>query len=146
MSRRTSIVKSVAEMLKVIDGSNGYNTNLFNNSFDKLKFWDEVSDFPCIYVTAGPETRQYLPGAFTWGLVNINIKVYTKGEDAQLLLEELLEDVENVVDSKTGQLVYDSTNNFSTTELSITSITTDEGLLNPFGVGEITLLVRYQVM
>ena len=36
MSRRNSIVIALAEKLKIIDGSAGYKTNLFNNSFPKL--------------------------------------------------------------------------------------------------------------
>lgn len=146
MSRRTSIVKALAEHLKVIDGTGSYKSNINNNSFAKLKFWDEVNDFPCIYVTAGPETREYLPAAFAWGFLNVSLKVYTKGEDAIQLLEDLLEDIENVIDGLKGVLVYDTTNNYDTAEISITSIVTDEGLLNPYGVGEVNLLIRYQVM
>jgi hypothetical protein len=146
MSRRASIVKAVVEAFKVIDGTGSYNTNLFDNVYDKLKFWDEVNDFPCVYVVAGSETREYMPGGFAWGFLNICIKAYTKGEDAQQLLEGLLEDLELVIDNARGVIVYDTTNNYSTSELSITQIVTDEGLLNPYGVGEINLLVRYQVM
>lgn len=146
MSRRTSIVKALAEHLKVIDGTGSYKSNINNNSFAKLKFWDEVNDFPCIYVTAGQETREYLPAAFAWGFLNVSLKVYTKGEDAIQLLEDLLEDIENVIDGLKGVLVYDTTNNYDTAEISITSIVTDEGLLNPYGVGEVNLLIRYQVM
>jgi len=146
MSRRTSIVNAFAEKFKVIDGTGSYKTNIFNNSFPKLKFWDEISDFPAIYVVAGLETREYMPAAFAWGFLNISLKVYTKGEDSQQLLENLLEDIENVVDGLRGALIYDTTLNYSTVELSITSITTDEGLLSPYGVGEINILVRYQVM
>lgn len=146
MSRRTSIVNAFAEKFKVIDGTGSYKTNIFNNSFAKLKFWDEISDFPAIYVIAGSETREYLPSAFAWGFLNIALKIYTKGEDSQQLLENLLEDIESVVDGLRGVLIYDSTSNYSTSEISITSITTDEGLLAPWSVGEINLLVRYQVM
>lgn len=146
MSRRASIVSSIADRLKVIDGTGTYNTNLYNNVFDKLKFWDEVNDFPCIYVVAGTETRQYLPAEFAWGFLNVCLKVYTKGENAQQLLEDLLEDIERVIDAARGVIVYDTTNNYSTSELSITSIVTDEGLLNPYGVGEVNILVRYQIM
>jgi hypothetical protein len=146
MSRRSSIVSTLAEKFKVIDGTGSYKTNLFNNSFDKLKFWDETSDFPSIYVVAGSETREYLPAGFAWGFLNISLKVYTRGELALHLLENLLEDIENVIDGCKGILVYDTVNNYQTSELSITSIVTDEGLLNPYGVGEVNLLVRYQVM
>jgi hypothetical protein len=146
MSRRTSIVKALAEELKVIDGTGSFKSNLNNNSYSKLKFWDEVSDFPCVYVTAGTESREYMPAAFAWGFLNVSLKVYTKGEDAIQLLEDVLEDIEKVIDGFNGVLVYDATNNYSTAEISITSIVTDEGLLNPYGVGEVNLLIRYQVM
>lgn len=146
MSRRTSIVKAFATKFKEINGTSPYTVNLFNNSFPKLKFWDEVNDFPAIYVTAGTETREYHPAEFTWGFLNICIKLYCKGESSEEELENLLEDVEKLVDGLDGRLVYDSSNSFETSELNITSITTDEGLLKPYAVGEINLLVRYQIM
>lgn len=144
MSRRTSIVKQLAEEFKVIDGTGTFKTNINNNSFSKLRFWDEVSDFPCIYVTPGPETREYLPAGFIWGFLNVSIKAYTKGEEAQQLLEDLIEDIETVIINLNNVIIYDSVNNYGTSEISITSIVTDEGLLNPYGVGEVNLLIRYE--
>ena len=146
MSRRTSIVKAVSEKLKVIDGTGSYKTNLFSNSYAKLKFWDEVNDFPAVYTVAGGETREYHPAGFSWGFLNLSLKVYTKGEESQTQLEELLEDIESILDSTLGVIVYDTTNNYGTSEISITSITTDEGLLAPYSVGEMNLLIRYQIM
>ena len=145
MSRRNSIVKSLAEKLKLIDGNQPYTTNLFNNAYPYLKFWDEVKDFPAIYATAGSETRDYLPADFTWAYLNIALKIYCKGEDSQQLLENLLEDVEQVIHDN-RQLTYDTINNYQTTEILITSIVTDEGLLQPYAVGEINLQVRYALM
>lgn len=146
MSRRTSIVKAVSEKLKVIDGTGSYKTNLFSNSYAKLKFWDEVNDFPAVYTVAGGETREYHPAGFAWGFLNLSLKVYTKGEESQTQLEELLEDIESILDSTLGVIVYDTINNYGTSEISITSITTDEGLLAPYAVGEMNLLIRYQIM
>ena len=145
MSRRTSIVKALAEKLKIIDGTAPYKTNLFSNAYPNLKFWDEVNDFPAVYITAGSEQRDYLPGNFTWGMLNLALKVYCKGEDSQQLLENLLEDIENVID-KNRVLVYDTENLYETTEILIASIVTDEGLLQPYAVGEINLQVRYALM
>lgn len=142
MSRRTSIVKALAEKFKEINGSGAYKTNLFNNAYPKLKFWDEVHDFPAVYVTPGSESREYLPADFTWGFLGVSVKVYCKGEDSQQLLENLLEDLELVIDNN-RELLYDTVNNFETTEILISSITTDEGLLAPYAVGEINLQVRY---
>ena len=146
MTRRISIVKALAEKFKIIDGTGSYKTNLFDNSYPKLKFWDEVQDFPCVYLTAGTEIREYMPADFTWGFLSISVKVYVRSEsEAQQQLEDLLDDLEKVIHDN-RVLVYDTTNNFSTTEILIQSITTDEGLLAPYGVGEINLQVRYALV
>jgi hypothetical protein len=141
MSRRTSIVKALAERFKSIDGNSPYKTNLFSNSFAKLKFWDEVSDFPAVFVTPGSEQREYLPGDFTWGYLGVCVKVYVRSEEeAQEQLETLLEDLETCIDANR---VLSYSDNLETTEILVTSITTDEGLLAPYAVGEINLQVRY---
>ena len=143
MSKRTHILKALAEKFKLIDGTGIYKTNISNNSYPKLKFWDEVQDFPCIYLTPGTETREYHPSGFTWGYLLICVKCYVKSEDqTQENLELLLEDIEHCVDAN-RVLVYDQDNNLETTEILVQSITTDEGLLTPYGVGEIYLQVRY---
>lgn len=145
MSRRTSIIKALATKLKTINGQAPYKVNLFNNVYPVLKFWDEVEDFPAIYLSPGSEQREYLPGDFAWGYLGVSLKVYCHGEDSQDQLEKVLEDVERCVDAN-RVLVYDTTSNYETTEILIQSITTDEGLLAPYAVGEINLQVRYAIM
>ncbi len=142
MSRRSSIINAlVAKLSQTLDGVAPYETNLNNNCFAKLKFWDEVNDFPSIFITPGSETREYMPASFTWAYLALSVKIYVRGEEPQTELEALLEDVERCVDAN-RVLVYDETGS-ETTEILITSITTDEGLLAPYGVGEINLQVRY---
>ena len=145
MSRRTSIIKALVEKVKLINGQAPYQINLFQNAYPKLKFWDEVNDFPAVYCTPGSEQREYHPGDFTWGFLGVSLKVYCKGENAQEQLEQLLEDLEKCIDAN-RVLVYDSTKAYETTEILIQSITTDEGLLAPYAVGEINLQVRYAIM
>lgn len=139
-TKRTSIVTALAEKFKLINGIAPYQTNLFDNAHAKLKFWDEVQQFPAVFVTPGSEQRDYLPGDFTWGYLNVCVKAYVRGEEPQTELEQLLEDLETVVDLN-RVLEYNSGK--FTTEILVTSITTDEGLLAPYGVGEINLQVRY---
>lgn len=143
---RTSIIKALAEKLKVINGEIPYKTNLSNNSYPFLKFWDEISDLPSVYMSAGSETREYLPGAFVWGFLGISLKLYVKGEDPAQKLEDLLTDVEKVIDAN-RTLVYDvDTPGAQTVEILINSIVTDEGLLEPYGVGEVNITVQYPVL
>jgi hypothetical protein len=145
MSARASITSALVNVLKDIDGTGTYQTNVYGNVESKLKFWDELNDFPHICVVPGSESREYLPGDFKWGYLNISLKLYTKDENPLEQLEKLLEDVENVVDSN-RELTYDVDTGHRTTEILVTSIVTDEGLLAPYGVGEINLQVRYQVL
>jgi hypothetical protein len=145
MSKRVSIIKALTEKLSLIDGQAPYKTNISNNAYAKLKFWDEIQDFPAIYLTPGSETRDYLIGNFVWGFLGVSVKVYCRGDEAQQQLEELLEDVETCVDAN-RVLVYGTSAGQETTEILIQSITTDEGLLAPYAVGEINLQVRYAIM
>lgn len=146
MTKRISIVTALAEKFKIINGTGSFKSDLFDNSYPKLKFWDEIQDFPAVYLTAGTEVREYHPSDFTWAFLNISVKVYVKSEsEAQQQLEDLLNDLETVINDN-RVLVYDITNNLSTTEILIQSITTDEGLLAPYGVGEINLQVRYALV
>lgn len=142
MSQRSKITNALVEKLKLINGITPYKSNLYGkNVINKLRFWDEVSDFPTICVVAGNETREYLPSNFKWGFLNIALKLYVYGENSHELLENLISDVENIIDANENLTI----DNGTTTEILITSIVTDEGLLSPYGVGEVNLQVRYQV-
>lgn len=145
MSKRSSIVKALVGKLQKINGAPPYSINIYGNAYAKLEFWDTVQDFPSIYVTPGSEQREYLPSNFTWGYLGVSIKVYCKGEDSQEQLELLLEDIETCIDAN-RVLAYGTTQGHETTEILIQSITTDEGLLDPYAVGEINLQVRYAIM
>lgn len=145
MSVRTSIAKALAEKLKLIDGVSPYGTNIYSNAYPYLKFWDEINNYPAVYMSTGSETRDYLPGGFKWGFLGVSLKIYVKGEDPAQELEQLLEDVERCVDAN-RTLAYGTNPGEQTTEILINSIVTDEGLLVPYGVGEINLTVQYQVL
>lgn len=140
MSKRNSIVKALAEKLKAIDGTSPYQVNIYGNAYSFLKFWDEISNWPAIYMTPGSEYREYLPGDFKWAFLSVSLKVYCNGEDSLSQLELLLEDIETCVDAN-RELEYSPGK--TTTEILITSIVTDEGLLAPYAVGEVNLQVRY---
>ena len=56
----------------------------------------------------------------------------------------MLEDIERVIDNN-DVLVYDDTvdPSLKTTSSTILTISTDEGVLTPLGLGEIAIQVRY---
>ena len=143
-TRRTAIVDALVQKLKEIDGTGAYLTNVWNNVHPRLKFWDEVEEFPAIHLNPGSETRLYQTAGYKDRFLSITIRCYVKEDDSVLALSKLLEDVETVLETNARLLYIDSTGNTQYThELTIVSIDTDEGVLEPYGVGELTIEVRY---
>jgi hypothetical protein len=143
-TRRRAIVGALATALEGINGTGSFRSNVAKVD-TRLKFWDEVIDFPSIHINAGPETRTYETGGFRFRFMTVTIRCYVKDEDDVILeLEKLLEDVESVLEDN-DPLEYTDSNDVtqSTAQTSIVSIDTDEGVLEPLGVGEIVAEIRY---
>lgn len=143
-TRRQSIVNSLVEKLKGINGTGAFLSNVYNNVSPRLKFWDEVEDFPSLHLNAGSETRDYQGGGYKDRFLSLTIRVYVKEEDAVEALDKLLEDIETVIETNSRLAYTDRQNNTQYThQITVVSIDTDEGVLEPYGVGELLLEVRY---
>ena len=142
---RKKIANKLAETLKEIDGSHPYKSNVFDNVSSKMVYLDEIEQYPKVCVVAGDESRQYLPDGFKWRFLILSIRGYVSNEeDAQEELSLLLEDIERIIDEN-DVLVYDDSVSpkLQTTSITIQSITTDEGVIQSLGIGEIVVEVRY---
>ena len=65
-------------------------------------------------------------------------------QGATRLLTSLLEDVETVLEKHSRLTYFDSTfTKQATQQITVLSIDTDEGVLEPLGVGEMIIEVRY---
>jgi hypothetical protein len=143
-SRRANILNAVVEKLKTIDGSGTMLSDVANNVHPYLKFWDEVEEFPAIHLNAGTESRQYQAGGYKDRFLSLTIRCYVNEEDAQEALNLLMEDVETVIEENSRlQYSYKQNNLFTTHQITVVSINTDEGVLEPLGVGEILIEVQY---
>lgn len=146
-SRRKEIVEFIVTQLKKIDGeassfnpSYTYINNLFNNVFRKLKFLDEVNDFPSIYVSAGTEIRDFNSKSLTVGTLDVTIRAYVFGEDnSQSLSDDLVQDIEHVIYS-----LGDNPDK-GILDITIDNISTDEGLATPYGIAEVELTIVYRI-
>ena len=142
---RKKIVDSLVKQLKGVNGIHPYNSNLFNNVHGNMIFLDQIQEYPKVCVVAGDETRQYQPGEFKWRFLQVDIRVYVSNqEDSQEALAVLMEDIERVIDDN-DILIYDDTvsPNLTTTSLTLLSLSTDEGVLAPLGIGEMVIECRY---
>ena len=143
-TRRRAIVEALALKLENINGQAPFRSSVAKVE-RRLKFWDEVSEFPTIHVGAGSETREYDGGGFRFRFLRLTIRCYVSDDDDVIeALEELLEDVETVLEDNDPLTYYDSTGASQTTvQTTIGAVATDEGVLEPLGVGEITVEIRY---
>ena len=143
-TRRRAIVEALAKELEQINGTPPFRTSIANVE-RRLKFWDEVSEFPTIHVGAGAETREYDGGGFRFRFLRLTVRCYVSDDnDVIEALEELLEDVETILEDKDPLTYYDSTGaSQSTVQTNIISVDTDEGVLEPLGVGEVVVEIRY---
>jgi hypothetical protein len=146
-NRRTEIVDLLVTNLKNIDGGTSsynasytYTQNLFNNVYRKIKFLDEVNDFPALYLSAGTEIRNFNSLSLTVATLDVTIRAYVYGEDnSQSLADDLVQDVEHVIYS-----LGDNPDK-GILDITIDSISIDEGLAAPYGLAEVELTVVYRL-
>ena len=146
-SRRKEIIEFLVTQLKEIDGQTSgfsasytYGNNLFNNVFRKLKFLDEVNDFPAIYICAGTEIRDFNSKNLTLASLDATIRAYVFGEDnSQDLSDSLVQDIEHVIYS-----LGDNPDK-GILDITIDNISTDEGLATPYGIAEVELTIVYRL-
>ncbi len=144
-TKRRKIVDALVDKIKLINGQHPYNSNVFNNVSGRLRFLDEIEEFPKVCIIAGDEVREYQTAGFKWRFLTLSIRAYVRNEeDAQEELATLFEDIEKIVDENDA-LVYDTSviPNGTTTSMTIDSISTDEGVIAPLGIGEMLVTVRY---
>ena len=146
-SRRSEIVDFLVTSLKNIDGATSnydasytYTQNLFNNVYRKIKFLDEVNDFPALYLSAGTEIRDFNSLSLTVATLDVTIRAYVYGEDnSQSLADDLVQDIEHVIYS-----LGDNPDK-GILDITIDNISTDEGLVAPYGLAEVTLTIVYRL-
>ncbi len=142
-TRRSAILNALAEKFKGIDGSGAFKTRLDDNVETRMKFWDEIEQYPAIHMAAGAETRQYYGGGQKWRFLTITIRAYVNAEDPIEELEELLEDIETVIDGNNTLTYRQLGTDAGVSQFSVISIDTDEGVLAPLGIGEMVIEARY---
>ena len=144
-SRRRDIANFLVGELKKIDGgvstfdsSYTYQVNLFDNVFRRLKFLDDINDFPSVYLQAGTENRIYDSKGLTTSTLDIMLRVYVHTETAVEELESTMQDIEFVIYNM-------DTEKYGMMDVQVSTMSTDEGLLDPYGIGEVGVTVQYDV-
>ena len=142
-TRRGAILNALADKFKEIDGAGSFKARLDGNVETRMKFWDEIEQYPAVHMAAGTETREYWGGGNKWRFLNITIRAYVNAEDPIQELEELLEDIETLIDANNSLTYRQLGTDAGVSQFSVLSISTDEGVLTPLGIGEMIIEARY---
>ena len=155
-SVRTQVVDALVTDLKKIDGATAtsspgnfiepytYKSNVFDeNVFRHWKYLEEVNDFPTICFMVGAVTRQHVGGDIRYEFFEVNFRGYVHGEDSLNLADDLSEDIDFVVNSfRNKALITNSSLEIS--DALVLSISTDEGLFDPYGLCDIRSQISYR--
>jgi len=146
MSNRRLIVNAVTKNLQKIDGrtspydpSYEFYTDIHNNAYRGLRYIDEINDFPSLYLTSGLEQRVYQSKGLTESVVSLTIRCYVYGEEPQQQLSNLIKDIEHVIYNMSLDV------ELQVQDISVKEILTDSGLLEPYGMAEIFLNMRFEI-
>ena len=142
-TRRSAIVDAFVQKLLTINGTGNFLSSV-SNVEPRLKFWDEIEEFPAIHINAGSETREYRGAGQKFRFLTLTFRCYVNEEDSVTALEKLLEDVETILEGNNPLTYTDPLGaTVNTIQTSILSVDTDEGVLEPLGIGEVLAEVQY---
>lgn len=150
---RQAIVASLANIISesFVVGSKDYSTVVYGNVIPKNVHFADVTDYPTISVASGPERYEYLPSGMVWADMTVYVRVYDSDpEDVEEKLEKAIVDLKKLLalhdnipytvqspgELPTPEVAY-------TTQTTMLETTTDEGLLKPLGIAEMTIVIRY---
>lgn len=143
-TRRTSITRALVDIIKSINGTGDYVSNLSGQVYDKLKYIEDINDFPAVCVIAGSETRNYKTAEYKDRYIGYKILIFVNEENPLTKLDNVLEDIETVLESN-GRFAYIDKKGATQYghDITILNISTDEGALEPIAIGEMSILVHY---
>lgn len=150
-SIKTQIIDKLVISLKRINGGIDttigapespytFNFNVADNVYRRFKYMDEINDFPSICLYATRDRRSHIGAAIKYGTFVTTIRGYVKsGESSIDDSDNLANDIEYAVESFNLEGC-----SINLVDARILSIETDEGLMSPYGLCEISVEIAYQ--
>ena len=137
--RRTQIINAL-----VSDIHTNVTRILPGNVARQMVFLNEVNDFPFITMLVEPETRFHYGAGRKLATLVISLRGYVhdgdSGENIDLA-EDLGMDIESLVLQPFAEAHRDFKVEFAGTQ----SFRTDEGLMSPYGIADLTITITYEV-
>ena len=144
MSNRVKITNYLIEQLKYINGDVSpydstylFKSNVHDNVSNRELFFDEIHDFPSLFVVSPIEERQYNSKESTKAIIQSIIRVYLHSDELEKAKEDIIEDIIHVIYNMTDPDV-----SYELQQVTIESIEKDSGILKPYGIVEVILKIE----
>lgn len=148
MNKR-EMLEALVQDLRLIDGGTSvldsrytFELDCHENVYPQYRFLEEINDFPtvCFYVVE--ETISHIGGDVRYKTALINLRGYVhenlgEWEDSNWWAEALLDDIEHV-------LRHVRERNRCFIDVRILELSTDEGIMSPYGVADMILAITYE--
>ena len=138
-TRRTQIVEAL-----VSDIHTNIARMLPGNVTRQMVFLNEVNDFPFVCMLVEPETRFHYGAGRKLATLALSLRGYVfdgdSGENIDLA-EDLGMDIDSLVIDTFAEAHRDLGVEFAAVE----SFRTDEGLMSPYGIADLTITITYEV-
>ena len=152
--RRTAVLNAVITELKRINGGVDsraglprtpytYKSTIYNNVFRGFKYLDRINDFPTICVFGADESRVHIGSGIKYGTFELRIRGYVWSDDKSMALaEDLADDIDFIIESLHRINTYCG---LEIVDARVLSLSTDDGLLAPWGLCDLIAEVAYQI-
>jgi len=138
MSRRSDILNEFTTHLRSAQYTD---SSLPTNGVQRgMKFLDQINDFPYICYHVDAADLVHIGANERFYNMTINIRGYVRGEDSQSLADQLALDIEDAADSFRDA----ATSTLLIADSRIISVSTDEGLMEPHGIVDMSIEISYQ--
>lgn len=138
MSRRTDILGELTTHLRSAQYTD---KPLPTNGVQRgMKWLDQINDFPFICYHVGDAELVHIGAGERYYRMEISLRGYVRGEDSQSLADQLALDIEDAADSFRDA----ATSTHMIVDSRISEVSTDEGLMEPNGIVEMSIEVSYQ--
>ena len=138
MSRRTDILGEFTTHLRSAQYTD---KPLPTNGVQRgMKWLDQINDFPFICYHVGETVTQHFGAGERYNIMTLDVRGYVRGEDSQSLADQLALDIEDAADSFRDA----ATSTHMIVDSRIVEVSTDEGLMEPDGIVDMSIEVSYQ--
>lgn len=145
-----ALADKIATELSQENKGTKYFHEIYGNVQTKSELAQEVTSFPLITVTPGPEEYEYQASGIRWTTLPVYVRAYYKDEyDSERQIQLLLRDLKKILDTPERIQYTVSNPDGSSGEPRYVAIdklgglTTDEGILRPIAIGELSLILKY---